>query len=192
MKFVIDSDIIAKDGITIQEFSVLLYYIAGGVGMLNETLCDSLWNKGFLIKDIEGYILDNNKISLIENWATQSSMTSSTNDRLESLASKLRDLYPSGKKAGTNYYWKDSVALISQRLAMFFKKFGDKFTDEQIVQATRGYIESFNGNYQYMQLLKYFIYKRGVEKGEETSQLLSYMENNGQVDANDSWMDNVR
>lgn len=192
MKFVIDSDIIAKDGITIQEFSVLLYYIAGGVGMLNETLCDSLWNKGFLIKDIEGYVLDNNKISLIENWATQSSMTSSTNDRLESLASKLRDLYPSGKKAGTNYYWKDSVALISQRLAMFFKKFGDKFTDEQIVQATRGYIESFNGNYQYMQLLKYFIYKRGVEKGEETSQLLSYMENNGQVDANDSWMDNVR
>lgn len=192
MKFVIDSDIIAKDGITIQEFSVLLYYIAGGVGMLNETLCDSLWNKGFLIKDIKGYILDNNKISLIENWATQSSMTSSTNDRLESLASKLRDLYPSGKKAGTNYYWKDSVALISQRLAMFFKKFGDKFTDEQIVQATRGYIESFNGNYQYMQLLKYFIYKRGVEKGEETSQLLSYMENNGQVDANDSWMDNVR
>lgn len=192
MKFVIDSDIIAKDGITIQEFSVLLYYIAGGVGMLNETLCDSLWNKGFLIKDIEGYILDNNKISLIENWATQSSMTSSTNDRLESLASKLRDLYPSGKKAGTNYYWKDSVALISQRLAMFFKKFGDKFTDEQIVQATRGYIESFNGNYQYMQLLKYFIYKRGVEKGEETSQLLSYIENNGQVDANDSWMDNVR
>ena len=64
MKFVIDSDIIAKDGITIQEFSVLLYYIAGGVGMLNETLCDSLWNKGFLIKDIEGYILDNNKIRL--------------------------------------------------------------------------------------------------------------------------------
>lgn len=192
MKFVIDSDVIAKDNITIQEFSVLLYYIAGGVGILNESLCSSLWNKGFLIKDIEGYMLDNNKISLIESWAAQSSVTSSTKNRLESLASKLRDLYPSGKKAGTNYYWKDSVALISQRLAMFFKKFGDGFTDEQIIQATKGYIESFNGNYQYMQLLKYFIYKRGVEKGEETSQLLSYMENNGQVDTNDSWMDNVR
>lgn len=192
MKFVIDSDVIAKDNITIQEFSVLLYYIAGGVGILNESLCSSLWNKGFLIKDIEGYMLDNNKISLIESWAAQSSVVSSTKNRLESLASKLRDLYPSGKKAGTNYYWKDSVALISQRLAMFFKKFGDGFTDKQIIQATKGYIESFNGNYQYMQLLKYFIYKRGVEKGEETSQLLSYMENNGQVDTNDSWMDNVR
>lgn len=192
MRFAIDSDVIAKDNITIQEFSVLLYYIAGGVGILNESLCSSLWNKGFLVKDVEGYILDNNKISLIESWTAQSSITPSTNSRLESLASKLRDLYPSGKKAGTNYYWKDSVALISQRLAMFFKKFGNGFTDEQLIQATKGYVESFNGNYQYMQLLKYFIYKRGVEKGEETSQLLSYMENNGQVDANDSWMDNVR
>lgn len=192
MKFVIDSDVIAKDNVTIQEFSVLLYYIAGGVGVLNEPICNSLWNRGFLIKDIEGYVLDNNKISLIESWVAQSSVMPSVKNRLENLASKLRDLYPSGKKAGTNYYWKDSVALISQRLAMFFKKFGDEVTDEQIIQATKGYVESFNGNYQYMQLLKYFIYKRGVEKGEETSQLLSYIENNGQVDTNDSWMDNIR
>ena len=58
MRFAIDSDVIAKDNITIQEFSVLLYYIAGGVGILNESLCSSLWNKGFLVKDVEGYICD--------------------------------------------------------------------------------------------------------------------------------------
>lgn len=193
MKFTIDSNVLEQEGFTMQEFSVLLYYISGGKGVLNEEICFDLWNKGFLVKDVEGYLLDNNKISVIDNWIAMSSIPKNSTNRLSSLADKLRALYPEGKKTGTNYYWRDSNKIITQRLAMFFKKYEDKYSDEEIINATSEYVKSFNGNYQYMQLLKYFIYKRGSEAGEETSQLLSYLENAGQEEAlSDSWRDSVR
>ena len=193
MRFTIDSDILEHDGITMQEFSVLLYYISGGKGILNEEICSALWDKGFLVKDADNYFLDNNKISLIDSWIAMSSVPKNGADRLSVLADKLRALYPDGKKAGTNYYWKDSNKIITQRLAMFFKKYEDKYSDEDIIKATTEYVKSFNADSQYMQLLKYFIYKRGSDSGEESSQLLSYLENAGQEEAiNNSWRDSIR
>ena len=81
---------------------------------------------------------------------------SKVNDRFEDLAIELRKLFPEGKKAGTAYMWRDSIPIITKRLKAFVKKFGDNYTDSQIINATRRYIESFNGDYRYMQLLKYF------------------------------------
>ena len=104
-------------------------------------------------------------------------------DRLNLLAIRLKEIFPKGKKDGTNYYWADGVALIVRRLQLFFKKYGNTYTDEQIIQATEKYVQGFNGNYQYMRLLKYFILKEKVGAAGEVegdSELISYIENAGQ------------
>ena len=114
-------------------------------------------------------------------------------DRYDKLADKLRELYPKGRKEGTSYLWRDSHAKIANKLRTLVKKYNFKFTDEQAINATQRYIESFNGNYSYMQLLKYFILKKDKDTGEENSQLMSYIENEDCTDAaNDDWMNEVR
>ena len=114
-------------------------------------------------------------------------------DRYDELADRLRELYPKGRKEGTSYLWRDSHAKIANKLRTLVKKYNFKFTDEQAINATKRYIESFNGNYSYMQLLKYFILKKDKDTGEENSQLMSYIENEDCTDAaNDDWMNEVR
>jgi hypothetical protein len=77
-------------------------------------------------------------------------------------------------------------------------KYGD-YPDEDIINATKKYVNSFNGNYQYMQLLKYFIWKNKVTGGElidgrvvgeveKQSQLAAYIEDTEEeVPAGHSW-----
>lgn len=115
--------------------------------------------------------------------------------RLAMLAEQLRSLYPKGRKPGTNLMWKDSVFLITQKLRALNKKcaeMGKSFTNEEAIDATKRYIESFNGDYTYMQVLKYFILKNDAEKGEQMSQLLSFIENEDATTDNSSWMNTVR
>lgn len=111
-------------------------------------------------------------------------------DRLTELATKLKTIFPKGKKDGTNYYWSDGVPLIIRRLKLFFKKYGNDFTNEQIIQATEKYVEGFNGSYQYMRLLKYFIFKEKVGANGEIegdSELISYIENADDEDLRNEW-----
>lgn len=120
-------------------------------------------------------------------------VSDSGEDRYDKLAKKMQELFPEGKKPGTKLMWRDSQAIIAKKLKAVVKKYSAKFTDEQALEATKKYVESFNGDYQFMQVLKYFISKRNQLTGEETSQFLSYLENAGQEDVNnDSWRDSVR
>lgn len=96
----------------------------------------------------------------------------------------MRDLYPSGKKPGTNYSWKDSGIVIAQKLKTLVAKFGCSFTEEDALEATKKYIESFNGNYTYMQLLKYFILKTDKSTGDIKSDFMSLIENKEEVENN--------
>ena len=106
--------------------------------------------------------------------------------RYENIAEKMRELFPKGKKEGTNHMWRDSVPIIARRLKLLFKKYGQLYTEKEILDATKRYVDSFNGNYQYMQLLKYFISKQKIEDGctTEESQLLSYLNNEDCVNTN--------
>ena len=112
------------------------------------------------------------------------------------MATRLKEIFPKGKKDGTNYYWADGVALIVRRLKLFFKKYGNTYTDEQIIQATEKYVQGFNGNYQYMRLLKYFILKEKIGAAGEVegdSELISYIENFGQEDTlSNDWASTLR
>lgn len=185
MKLIVDSNVCESKGLTLEEF-IVLYLNSKNVD-INKTI-NSLIEKKIAGRDLfnpNAVVLSSNSRKLLEEIILDSDKTVASNTkRLENLAEKLRELYPEGKKSGTQYYWRDSNSVIVKKLKALVKKYGDCFTDEQAINATRKYVESFNGNYQFMQLLKYFISKNVVKGGEveETSQLLSYIENAGQED----------
>lgn len=108
---------------------------------------------------------------------------------IEELTDKLREIYPSGKIPNTNYYYKCNKQDIINKLKTFFKMYGTKYTDEQIINATQKYINSFNGNYTYLKLLKYFIWKDERLKGESVQSLLAdFIENENSEDTvNTDW-----
>ena len=68
-------------------------------------------------------------------------------------------IFPEGRKEGSSQYWRGNRKDITLRLKKFFKLYGNKWKDREILDAARRYIESFNGNYSYMRVLKYFIWK---------------------------------
>lgn len=132
-----------------------------------------------------GWRLTNKGTEVLDSVIMDSDKEQEPQDRLIQLATKLKEIFPKGKKDGTNYYWAEGVALIVRRLKLFFKKYGNEFTDEQIAQAAEKYVQGFNGNYQYMRLLKYFIFKEKVGANGEVegdSELISYIENADQTD----------
>lgn len=185
MKLVIDSEVCESKGLTLEEF-IVLYLNSKNVD-ISKTI-NSIIEKKVAGRDLfnpNAVVLSSNSRKLLEEIILDSDKTvAKNNKRLENLAERLRELYPEGKKQGTQYYWRDSNSVIVKKLKALVKKYGDCFTDEQAINATKKYVESFNGNYQFMQLLKYFISKNVVKGGEveETSQLLSYIENAGQED----------
>ena len=119
-------------------------------------------------------------------------------DRIELLASQMMELFPALKKAGSSQYFRGNRKDITLRLKKFFKLYGNRFSNSQILEATKKYVESFNGNYTYMRVLKYFIWKderrtdsEGVGYIDEVSDLASYIENDGK-EFNKEWTANIR
>lgn len=98
-------------------------------------------------------------------------------DQLTNLAKQLIELYPRGMKDGTNTPWRANIRAIVKKLQCFYNKYPEKMDvpHEIIVQATKEYIDSFNGNYRTMRVLKYFILK------DNQSDLATCIENLGQL-----------
>ena len=120
-------------------------------------------------------------------------------DRIESLAAKMMELFPSGKKQGTSQYYRGNRKDITLRLKKFFKLYGNRFTDKQILEATDKYVKAFNGNYSYMRVLKYFIWKdekkldsEGIGYISEVSDLASYIENESGVSVDTDWTSSLK
>ena len=120
-------------------------------------------------------------------------------DKLDTLASQLMEIFPKGKKEGTTSYWRGNRKEIRERLQKFFKLYGNKYTDEQILKATQNYVSSFNGNYSYMRVLKYFILKderKSDEEGklivQQVSDLATFIENAEDLDpVRNDWTSNL-
>lgn len=119
-----------------------------------------------------------------------------TDTHIKELAKALMELYPKGKKPGTNTYWRGNLKDTELRLKKFYKLYGNKYTDTQILEATKKYIED-HMDLSYMRVLKYFIWKdvrkvdsEGVCYIEETSDLASYIENEGQTE--DNWLNEIK
>lgn len=183
MKYVIDTDVCAREQISLPiVLSVML--VQSGADL--EELKEELFAKEVLVRK------DNN-ILITEAWADRISRILLLSDqevpcesRLDNLAVKLMEIFPKGKKEGTSVYFKGNKKDNKLRLQKFFKLYGNTYTDEQIVEAAKRYVESFNGNYSYMRALKYFIWKdekktdgEGKVYVEEVSDLATYIENEG-------------
>lgn len=190
MKITLDTDVIKNSELTVSEFLLLLScYLNHPI--TNKDALALLKNDYILCTEMTENLLPTNYsilksgIQAVEGLIAESSLnTKKEVEDFDKLAEELINLYPKGRKEGTNYMWRDSKVNISRRLKTLAVKHGISFTPEQAIQATKKYVESFNGYYKYMHLLKYFIYKTEIKDGvaEFSSELASFIENEGQED----------
>ena len=190
MKIEVNDIICKKYNISIEEVLVLI-----GLKFSSQEIFQKL-NKERYLLDLGSSIFNeevkyrlsrkaNEIISYILAESTEAVAKRTTN--IEELADKLRDIYPNGKIVNSNYYYRCNRQDIINKLKTFFKMYGTKYTDEQIINATRKYIKSFNGNYTYLKLLKYFIWKDERLKGESVQSLLAdFIENESSEDTTSS------
>ena len=187
MKYFIDTEVLKLNNLSLAEFGVLLYFADRKNTKSLEDLSYSLWEKGYLTKEVENYSFEVHSFEKLQTILAESTNEDSVNKRAEELADRLRSIYPKGKIPNTNYYYKSNKSDIINKLKTFFNKYGVQYTDEQIINATQKYVNSFNGNYTYLKLLKYFIWKDERLKGESVQSLLAdFIENENVEDISNS------
>ena len=197
MKYIIDTEILEREGIELDEALYLLSVYKKKPINFNTVQKAKIENKILKFENPRDPVKITPKgQSFIESILAKSKIhVSSDNlERYRDLADKMREVYPKGLKPGTNYQWRDSTAIIADRLMKLVAKYNIEFTDEEAVAATKRYIASFNGNYKYMQILKYFISKQKPVEGapaEQNSQFLSFLQNKESITENQDWTANL-
>ena len=193
MKLIIDSDACLNNGTCIGEVLLLYEY---ALKISPESMKQSLIDKGYITSAgnlFDRYTATDKAVKLLDNVLADSSVDDDT--KITELATKLKELYPKGKKEGTNQFWADGVSIIVKRLKIFYKKYGF-YDNDIIIKATENYIKSFNGDYRFMKTLKYFLWSEKVNKAgevEPTSDLLTYIENANEVDElSDEWLNELK
>lgn len=161
-------------------------------------LFKALEERGAVIKDVFGnYMITQRWDDIASSVLLDSDKNFQPQERLDKLASKLMDIFPKGKKEGTCHYFRGNKKDNLLRLKKFFKIYG-KYSDEEILNAAKRYVESFNGNYTYMRILKYFIWKDDVKLDSEgskyvdhTSDLANWIENKENIIHSNDWTSNL-
>ena len=200
MKLTIDEDACKKVNLSLPEV-LMITLVKTGVNI--ETLVKQMKEKQILVEE---HTLLGINLLVTQRWSDLSDKALLSadksvpdNKRLETLAKALMEVFPVGKKEGTSQYWKGNLRDNTLRLAKFFKLYGDKYTDEQLIEAAKNYVSSHNGRYQYMRVLKYFIWKdtrkvnsEGEGYIEEVSDLAAFIENaKDEQDLKDDWVSNM-
>lgn len=81
-------------------------------------------------------------------------------DFFTELASKMRELWPTGKKDG-KWDWRESVQNLASRLKwVWAKRELADYTIEDCLLVCRQYLSAYKDNTKYMKLLKYFIIRQ--------------------------------
>lgn len=192
MKYVLDDAIAEKMGLSLPEVLVLMLVKTGADIKL---IFSELVSKEAIVPigaPLTRYMLTQRWSDLCDNVLLTSDKYVPSEDVIVPIAEKLMQIFPQGKKPGTPYYWKCNKREVTLKLKSFFKLYGNTYTEEQIVNAARDYVDSFNGDYRFMRLLKYFIWKKDGEQGE-ISELATFIDNAGQEDEGDnSWVTELR
>ena len=196
MKLTIDQTILENNNLTLEEFLVL-FLSAKEVDIGD--ISQSLVAKGFADKDLfsSGKLVISDKVKdLISTIFIDSDKNVIDKDsEFTELATELREIYPAGRKDGTTYMWRGTTAEVAKKLKTLVVKYGFVINKESVIKATKEYVNSFNGNYRYMQLLKYFILKSVKDADGNVdikSELMSIIENSGQLDAQrEDWVSNM-
>ena len=180
MKIVIDEKICKKHHLSVME--VLLSLGIRGSEDVNETLKE-LEEKQVLVYKDNNYMVTQPWSDILDEILCDSCSGEDNEERLTELAKKMRECFPEGKMPGTAYYYRCNVREVVLKLKKFFLQYGN-YSDDKIIDATKRFIEAYNGNYRYLPLIKYFISKNktvtdedGTSHIQEVSELASYLEN---------------
>lgn len=192
-KIIIDKAELKKDKLTIEELITLLNI---KYKVIPAEYHNNLLKKGFICEDeydkIHKFYISTKGKRVLEEVIIKDSHSNISNEELNKLAIELQLIFPEGKKPGTSYYWRGGLLEIVKKLKGFFNKYGNTYSKEDIIKATKKYVNYYNNNLTYMQLLKYFIWKL-KDNGEEISELASYLDNLDNEDTinNDDWLTNL-
>lgn len=184
MNVTINEYILKKYNLSFEEF-VVLYLCAKEINI--KDIINSLIEKKIAernLYDENSAVVSKNSKELINRILVESDKKVIDNDaKFLALAYKMQDLFPKGKKPGTTYYWGGNAPEIAERLKTLVSKFNISFTEEEALDATKKYVESFNGNYKFMHLLKYFIIKYDKNTGTRESDFMTLLENKHEDDS---------
>ena len=187
MRIEIEETVLKKHGLTLDEFlALLIAYYGTDIKQANNMLIA----KNLAFRDPfmeEGLVIESKAEDIMTSVLVNSSSKNQYDDAFyEALAQKMQEIYPAGKKPGTSYMWRGTLAEIAKKLKTLVSKYGYALEEEKVLAATKNYVDSFNGNYQKMRLLKYFILKS--EKDDDgniivVTDLMAYIENEADMDS---------
>ena len=203
MKITIDEKVCTKHKMTMAEVLLAL-----AVRSMKAYDVFNMVQREILMEDndlVDWYKVTQHWSDVLDEIISDSSGTIEKSDEeLLELAKQMREIYPQGKMKNrygqlTPYYYRCNNGEVVKKLKKFFSIYGN-VSNEDILDATRRYVASFQGNYINMRLIKYFILKDDVkptEDGnhvEQISDLATFLENKGEEDDNnnDSWLMNSR
>lgn len=158
MKITINTDVVEQYGLNLVDYLMLM-----AVRKCAMSECSINKSMSFL-KDNEfiasEFVATESGINLLDEIAAKSLDFKERN--LDELVEKLQALWPAGSKDG-KYRWKSNKTDVKKRLQKFFKIYGDKYTDDQIIEAAKRYVKPFDdsGDRKYQKILMYFIFKDG-------------------------------
>lgn len=184
MKITIDEKVCTKHKMTPQEVLIALAVRVGGF----EDSIENMVNREILVDDNIYKVTQHWSDVLDEIISDSSGSIEKSDEELLELAKQMRELYPQGKMKDrygrmTPYYYRCNNSEVVKKLKKFFTIFGN-VPDEEILDATKRYVASFQGNYTGMRLIKYFILKDDVKPSEDgtghveqISDLATFLEN---------------
>ena len=196
MKIIIDEKICEKYDLTLAEAAMAIAVKLNQHENYTVTLAN-LEDRGVVVYTPES---DDYKIS--SEWSDAvDGLMGGLNDeeRLLNLAKKLREVFPAGRqqRIGSPYYYRCNTKEVVAKLQKFFEVYG-QYSDDEILDAAKRYVSSFNGNYANMRLVKYFILKDDPRMGEDgkahvvqISELATILENKEAV-IDENWLMGVR
>lgn len=181
MKYSIEKNIVEKHHLSMNEMLGLMLFKNGCKPQL---LIDRMLERELIVQDMFGnYVVTEYWDDEMQKVLLESDKEIPKDNDLNYLVGQLREIFPKGIKTGSAA-WRGNRREITLRLQKFFKIYENRYSDEAIIDATKKYVESFNGNYTYMRILKYFILKDNVkidEEGnryvEQISELANFLEN---------------
>lgn len=203
MKITIDEKVCTKHKMTLPEVLLALAIRAQG----SDDIVENLINREILIRPNEKaplitYLVTQHWSDVLDEIISDSSgKVEKSDEELLELAKQMRELYPQGKMKDrygrmTPYYYRCNNSEVVKKLKKFFTIFGN-VPDEEILDATKRYVASFQGNYTGMRLIKYFILKDDIKPSEDgtghveqISDLATFLENKESEDEvvnNDEW-----
>lgn len=199
MKVIVDDKACLKHKLSVEETLIAL---AVKYGKNIKEAYGNLLNKEVLVKDDENTYVTQHWNDVLDEIILDSNGAIDNEERLKNLANRMKEVYPKGKMLGTPYYYQCNTREIMLKLKKFFKIYGN-YADDDIVDATKRFIASFNGNYKFLPLIKYFIFKDKLVMDEEGQQhvspespLATFLENKDNNDnlvaASDDWLSTVR